>query len=117
MKEEYEVEFYSEVCCDFCNEIIHNHFTCPVCKDDWAGTGIYMDLYDDKITEFTCEECGSSFTTIDGSALAYPSSVVKKIQTKENPAIEAVKSLRSRVYLFGVYTPLSFYFKALVGPF
>ena len=40
-----------------------------------------------------------------------------KDQTKENPAIEAVKSLRSRVQSFGVYTPLSFYFQALVGPF
>ena len=79
MKEEYEVKFYGEMCCDFCNDIIHNHFTCPVCKDYYAGTDIYMALSDDEVTEFTCEECGSRFTTIDGSALEYPSSIVKKI--------------------------------------
>ena len=61
----HTVELQSETCCDECMDIIHNHFDCPICKDDYAGTTIYgvLEDYDDK--EFSCEECDSEFTIID----------------------------------------------------
>jgi len=62
---QYKTELYSETCCDECMDIIHNHFDCPICNDDYAGTSIYgtIEDYDDK--EFSCEECDSEFTIIE----------------------------------------------------
>jgi len=58
----FETEFYPEICCDVCNEIIHNHFDCPICKTHYAGTSIYLDFnYLDKNHEFYCEKCNSKF--------------------------------------------------------
>ena len=55
--------FYPEVCCEFCGEVIHNHFTCPSCKKDYAGTNIYCAIYEEEwIADdpqlLCCEECG-----------------------------------------------------------
>lgn len=54
-----KIEFYSEICCGECNDIVYNHFDCPACNKKYAGTSIYMEPYD--ITEFSCEECGAEF--------------------------------------------------------
>jgi len=59
LNQEVDLEVYGEVCCDMCNEIIHNHIDCPVCKKEYAGTEQYCDLYDEKTVE--CENCGSIF--------------------------------------------------------
>ena len=61
----YEVKFYSEICCEHCNEIIHNHFECPVCLDDYAGTDIYGELW--FTDSFSCEECNANFKSVDGN--------------------------------------------------
>lgn len=59
LNQEVDLEVYGEVCCDMCNEIIHNHIDCPVCEKEYAGTEQYCDLYDEKTVE--CENCGSVF--------------------------------------------------------
>jgi hypothetical protein len=62
---EYEIELYPEECCEECNEIVHVHFSCPVCKDEYAGTS--YDWYDgEKI--FECEECDTKFKILKGNA-------------------------------------------------
>lgn len=58
-----EIEVYGEICCELCNDIIHNHIECPVCKKGYAETDQYGDLYDEK--ELTCE-CGTVYEIIDG---------------------------------------------------
>lgn len=58
----YKIEFESEVCCDECCEIVHNHFDGPICNKDFAGTSIYDAPSD--YDEFECEECGAKFKRI-----------------------------------------------------
>ena len=62
---EFDLEVYSEICCDYCNEVIHNHIDCPVCEKKYAGTEQYCDLYDEK--ELQCENCGTKFEKISDS--------------------------------------------------
>lgn len=57
-----KIEFYPEICCEDCNEIIHNHFDCPVCNKQDAGTSIYGEPWDE--TEFRCENCDAKFVKI-----------------------------------------------------
>jgi hypothetical protein len=57
-----EIEFIPEICCDLCDEVIHNHMSeCPACKKKYAGTSIYGAMYDvfhkKEIPEFQCEDC------------------------------------------------------------
>lgn len=61
--DEVELMVYSEICCEVCNEIIHNHIDCPICKTNYAGTEQYHELYSSD-TEVTCEVCGSIFEKI-----------------------------------------------------
>lgn len=73
----YELDIYSEICCDYCNDIIHNHFHCPKCDHNYAGTNIYGALWDsmgqngqdwqDKYLE--CQECDAKFEPLDYSEL------------------------------------------------
>lgn len=60
-----ELEVYGELCCDLCNDIIHNHIDCPVCKDSYAETDQYCDLYDE--TQLTCENCETVFEKVSDS--------------------------------------------------
>jgi len=63
--DEFELEVYGEICCDDCGEIIHNHIDCPVCKEEYAGTDQYCDLYDEK--EIQCENCETKFEKVSKS--------------------------------------------------
>lgn len=60
---------YSEVCCDDCNEIIHNHFDCPGCGNAHVGSRQYYDLHEDYLDEgyglLVCGECGARFECLD----------------------------------------------------
>lgn len=60
-----ELEVYSELCCDLCNDVIHNHIDCPVCKDDYAGTDQYCDLYNEP--KLQCENCETVFEKVSDS--------------------------------------------------
>jgi hypothetical protein len=64
-----ELDVYGEICCDLCNEIIHNHIDCPVCESDYAETDQYCDLYDE--TQLTCEDCGTVFEKVSDKSWYY----------------------------------------------
>ncbi len=60
----YKVKYYSEDCCELCNETIHNHSDCPVCKVKYAGTSVYCDIQDGlkyNQNELSCEGCNTEF--------------------------------------------------------
>jgi hypothetical protein len=54
----FELNVYGEVCCDMCNDIIHNHIDCPICEIYSARTREFTKLESGDIIE--CE-CGASF--------------------------------------------------------
>lgn len=61
-----KIEIYSEVCCDWCMEIVHNHMDCPACGRKGAGTAEYHDLnWEGPPCVVTCGECGAEFKTDD----------------------------------------------------
>jgi transcription elongation factor Elf1 len=58
------VKYFAEICCDECNDVIHNHFDCPQCGTEYAGTDIYGEIdYDYKFV--TCQECHHEFQILD----------------------------------------------------
>lgn len=58
-----EVNLYQELCCDECNDVIHNHFDCPACGKFFASTSAYGQIDDDD-KEISCEDCGAEFKII-----------------------------------------------------
>ena len=63
-----KLNIQSETHCDHCNEIIHNHFDCPVCKEIRASTSVYGYISDHMSYSDTldCEECGAKFKLVSG---------------------------------------------------
>jgi transcription elongation factor Elf1 len=59
-----KTNFYPEICCDHCNQVIHNHFNCPICNRFYAGTSIYREVFGETLN-FHCESCGSKFRVED----------------------------------------------------
>jgi transcription elongation factor Elf1 len=59
----YKIDFKPEICCEYCNDIIHNHFDCPICNKHFASTSIYGEYWEE--TEFSCEECKAKFKLVD----------------------------------------------------
>jgi hypothetical protein len=57
--DKFKLQVYGEICCKDCNEIIHNHIDCPVCKEQYVGTDQYCDLSSEKVVQ--CESCGTEF--------------------------------------------------------
>jgi len=53
----------SELCCEQCGKITHNHFEYPICGDEYAASDAYGDLSEDPdfYHSITCEECGARF--------------------------------------------------------
>lgn len=68
-REKMKVNLYPEICCELCNEIIHNHFDCPVCKKGNEPTNIYGSL--DSETEIACDKCRSRFKIISKNAVSW----------------------------------------------
>ena len=60
-----KTKLYPEECCEICNEIIHCHFDCPVCKKN-SPTNLYGEscLYDELI-DFACEKCKTEFMILN----------------------------------------------------
>ncbi len=77
---EFELEVYVEICCELCNDIIHNHIDCPICKTEFAPTNIYGSLYDE--TELECEICNTIFVKINTDDSWYNGAKVK-VKTNE----------------------------------
>ncbi len=61
-----KIKFYPEICCDYCDEIIHNHFDCPSCDKKYAGTSFYHEI-EKEDTEFECESCNARFTQVSSN--------------------------------------------------
>ena len=59
-----KIHITSEIHCEECNEIIHNHIDCPVCGKKWASSN-FMDLNEEDPCILECHECGAQFTTKD----------------------------------------------------
>jgi hypothetical protein len=60
-----KLEIYSEVCCEECGEIVHNHFNCPICNEKYAASMNYCDLGEcvkDGVASIRCF-CGATFQT------------------------------------------------------
>jgi C4-type Zn-finger protein len=59
-----KIEIYSEICCEECNDVIHNHMTCPECQKD-AGCdvyGLFSDIFNEsEYLEIKCENCGAMY--------------------------------------------------------
>lgn len=62
-KKYFTIDFKPEICCDICWEVIHNHFHCPACGDNDAGSSIYHEVDFEGWNEnsFECEECDTVF--------------------------------------------------------
>ena len=63
-----KIELYPEVCCEYCGDTIHNHFNCPCCHVEGAGTSIYCDAkegFEDGDDTFTCQACGKEFRLVE----------------------------------------------------
>ncbi len=58
------IEVYGEICCELCNEIIHNHLDCPACNKQYAGSKKFGELENDDI--LTCS-CGAQFKLLSDS--------------------------------------------------
>jgi hypothetical protein len=58
------ISVYAELCCEECNEVIHNHLDCPICGKKYAASDNYHDLSADTPHRLECE-CGSVFETTD----------------------------------------------------
>lgn len=61
----YDLEVYGEICCEECNDIIHNHFDCPICGKQDAPTDNYIELESDDI--LTCQLCNAEFKLASSS--------------------------------------------------
>ncbi len=64
-----KLELYPEICCELCNDTIHNHVDCPACGQKYAGTDLYGSLCDEEVGFIlSCEECKTQFklTNKDG---------------------------------------------------
>lgn len=57
-----DLNWLAEMCCDECNDVVHNHFDCPVCISENAGTDVYDDIY--EYDEFCCQECKAEFVRV-----------------------------------------------------
>lgn len=64
-----DFQVYGEICCELCDEIIHNHIDCPVCKKEYAATTNYSQLEADDIVE--CKECDSQFELVKDDKYSY----------------------------------------------
>lgn len=55
------VKFFPLICCDYCRDVFHMEFECPVCEYKHASTSIWHDLFEYEDEDFECEDCGSRF--------------------------------------------------------
>lgn len=59
-----KIDFFAEICCDMCNDVVHNHFDCPACKTEYAGTDAYGEIDGDYYNQVSCQECEATFKLI-----------------------------------------------------
>ena len=62
-----KVSYYEETHCAECGDVVHNHFDCPACKYQEAGTNAYMemrDFLDAYGGAIQCENCDFKFKAV-----------------------------------------------------
>lgn len=71
---------YQEICCDECNDTIHNHFDCPVCNGrGYQGTDQYSYIDRSTLT-IQCEDCNNLFERVNENDDWYTDSLeIRKI--------------------------------------
>lgn len=61
------LNIYPEICCDFCDEIIHYHIDCPACDTKYAPSTQYGEMEPFcGCYLIECEKCGAEFITKEG---------------------------------------------------
>ena len=56
---------HAEICCDYCNDVIHNHIDCISCGKKYSETDAYHELETGE--EFICDRCNAKYKCLDGS--------------------------------------------------
>ena len=81
----FDVAVYIEIHCDECNEIIHFHIDCPVCKKEHSSTDYYGSpsncIEDGGL--FKCENCNSPFKLLKYDYCEEPEAEVLLITPSE----------------------------------
>jgi len=54
-----ELNVYPEICCELCNNTIHTHINCVICKGTYAPTTHYGELEDTNILK--CKNCKTKY--------------------------------------------------------
>lgn len=60
-----KIYIYPEFCCEDskeCDDIVHNHIDCPMCKKMYVETNFYAKLELNDL--FKCENCDTEFVYI-----------------------------------------------------
>jgi|WetSurMetagenome_2_1015567.scaffolds.fasta_scaffold1783663_1 hypothetical protein len=65
MKKKTKTEYYFEIHCEDCNEIIQTYFICPICEHEYAPTSIYGNIQDESDKNFQCLNCFSYFEYVN----------------------------------------------------
>ena len=63
-----KINITPEVCCEICNEIVHNHFDCPNCQTKYTSSEQYHHLgeYPNELIILECEKCKAVFQLVSG---------------------------------------------------
>jgi len=65
----YTVDMFSEICCDECQEVVHNHMNCPACGKEDVGTDVFCGMWEhiaeEKNPTIACEECDTVFNLLE----------------------------------------------------
>jgi len=61
----FDLNVYSEICCEECGNIIHNHIDCPICKSEYEETNTYGELESKDILQ--CNKCNTEFVLLSDS--------------------------------------------------
>lgn len=71
-----KTNIYQEICCDSCNDTIHNHFDCPECNTErgYQGTDQYSYIHTTTL-EIQCEECKTKFKRVNEDDYWYKSDI------------------------------------------
>lgn len=60
-----KVEYIPEVCCESCNEVIGNEFTCPACNEAHHIISHCPNLEDDENKIIECGGCHAKFEILN----------------------------------------------------
>ena len=60
-----QLNLVEEICCEMCNQVIHNHIDCPVCNTNFSETDAYCNIRENNVGFIIkCEKCYTEFKLI-----------------------------------------------------